>query len=790
MNKIRLVTASFFIGTAVFAQQANLQGSIVGENQIPLTGISIQLEGTKFITATDNEGQFYCINIPEGNYTLIATGIGYSAKSKSVILSSGKTTTVNFQLDTKANILQEVVVKGVQRIAITNTTSLTRTNTPAKDLPQSVQSINRTVINEQQLYRVDDAMKNVAGVNVASAYGSYNFRGFTTNSGSFLTNGMKGTLFPEGVSNSLANIESIEVMRGPSAILYGENALGGNINFVTKQPKKNQTINAAVTAGSFGLIRTQADVTGSLNKRKSLYYVAGFGAENGGRFTNDWKNRNLLLFASLKWELNAKTSWQLNANYNHDNSTSNYSPDLPFIQGNVFSTPYDFNVMASDARLLGNSFQIQSQLHHKLNGNWGLHLLAGFAKTDAKRTYYSVGDYVDQANDNKVERSKSVSRMQVPTTTLNAYTTGTFKTGSIRHIITAGFDYNKENGTYPEGFRIYAADSISVTNPDRTPFIPAPGPLAADFYYSSYERFLTETMGAYLQNQLAIGEKWKGVIGLRFNRYFNRYIADSVSYNNFETYEERPENTTAFIPRLGIVFQPVKNISLYADFNSGFIPQYANNRQSGGPFKPETSRQFEVGIKGEFIKGQLVPTLAFYHINKNNVLTPDLSDPNGILLKAVGQVRSKGFEATVTGNVTDNVSVIANYSYNETIITRSNDDTEIGQRFANNPANMMSLWSTYRFTKKSGGLKLGAGIRYTDKRFIRDIKTSVTNPVVLPEYTVVDALIQYNIKRFVFSANLNNVFNKRFIQGSYWSRSVFPGMPRNFLVTVAYSFKK
>lgn len=790
MKKKIFFIACQLMSCSIFAQQGSLQGYIIGENHVPLAGISIQLEGTKFISATDNEGQFYFTIVPAGNYTVVATGIGYAAKSKTVSISSGKVTSINFQLDTKANVLQEVVVKGMQRLAIANTSSLTRTNTAVKDLPQSVQSISRTTINEQQLYRVDDAMKNVAGVNVASAYGSYNFRGFTTNSVSFLTNGMKGNLFPEGVANSLANIESIEVLRGPSAILYGENALGGNVNFVTKQPRKNQHINASLGAGSFNLVRAQADITGSLNKKKSLYYIAGLAAENGGSFTKHWKNRSLLLFSSLKWEINPKTSWQLNANYNHDNSTSNYSPDLPFIQGNVFSTPFDFNFMASDARFLGNSFQLQSHLHHKLNSNWGLHLLAGFARTDAKRTYYSIGDYVDPANDNKVERSKSVSRMQVPTTTVNAYATGAFKTGTVGHIITAGLDYNKENGTYPEGFKIYAADSISVTNPDRSPFIPAPGPLGADYYYSSYEKFLTETMGVYLQNQFSIGEKWKAVLGLRFNHYFNRYKADSVSYNNFETYEEKPEITTAFIPRLGIVFQPNRNISLYADYNSGFVPQYSNNRQSGGPFKPETSHQFEVGVKGEFARGKLVPTLAFYHINKNNVLTPDLNDPNGLLLKTLGQVRSKGMEATLTGNVTDNWTVIANYSYNESEITKSNEADEIGQRFANNPANMASLWSTYQFNQKLSGIKVGAGIRYIGNRFIRDIKTSDTNPVVLPEYTVADLLVQYSYKQFSFSANLNNVFDKKFIQGSFWSRSVFPGTQRNFLLTATYSFKK
>jgi iron complex outermembrane recepter protein len=789
MRKLLLIT-SLFISTIALAQKNSIEGTIYDENQTPLPSITIQLDGTKLATATDSEGHFYINNVPEGDYILIASGIGYSARSKSISMTDGSKVTVDFKLTESTTVLQEVTILEKRRLAIGNTNAITRTNTPVHDLPQSIQSVSRVTINDQQLYRVDEALKNVAGVNLASAYGSYNFRGFTTNSGSFLTNGMKGTLFPEGVSNSLANVESIEVLRGPSAILYGENALGGTINFTTKQPKKTSFANASVSTGSFDLLRAQADITGSLNKTKSLYYVAGFGAENGGKITRDWKNQNLLLFAAVKWEAAEKTSVQFNANYNYDNSTSNYAIDLPFIRSDVFSTPADFNIHGSDASFKGSSYQLQTQIHHKLNNNWGLHLLAGYAKTDAKRTYYSIGDYVDPNNDFKVERSKSVSRMQVPTTTLNLYTTGAFNIGNIKNTLTVGGDYNKENGTYPEGFRIYAADSISVTNPNRAPFIPAPGPTAADFYYSSYEKFTTETMGAYLQNQFAIGGKWKGILGLRYNHYFNRYKADSVSYNNFETYEENPEVTTAVIPRFGLVYQPIKAVSIYADYNSGFVPQYSNNRQSGGPFEPETSHQFEVGVKGEFLNGRLVPTLAAYHINKNNVLTPDLNDPNGLLLKALGQVRSKGFESTLTGSLTTSWDIILNYSYNETLITKSNDETEVGQVFANNPKHIASVWATYSFTKILPRLKIGLGLRHTSERYIRDIKVDNVNPVILPSYTVADVMVQYGIDKFTLTGNLNNVFDENFIQGSYQSRSVFRGAPKTFLLTLAYRFNK
>ncbi|MBX2921906.1 MAG: TonB-dependent receptor [Chitinophagaceae bacterium] len=778
------------LSVAGLAQKATIEGNIYDENQVALQGITIQIESSRHITATDIDGHFFIASIQAGSYTLLATGVGYAAKSKTIIITGGEKVTLNLQLNTVLNTLEEVTVTAKKRLAITNTASLTRTNTAAKDLPQSIQSVSRSTLNEQQIYTVSDAMKDVAGVNVSSNYGSYNFRGFNTTAAGFLTNGIKGSMFPEGVSNSLANIESIEVLRGPAAILYGENAMGGNINFVTKQPKKSLTTNSAVSAGSFGLFRMQADVTGSINKNKSLYYVAGFGTENGGKVTKDWKNQNALIFTAVKWEANDKTSLQLNANYNYDNSTSNYEITLPFIKEDVFSSPTDFNFHGNDAKFKGNSFQLQGQLHHKINNNWGLHLLTGLSQSNADAIYYSIGDYTDPTNDNKVERIKTYSKTRITTPTLNAYTTGIFNIGIIKNSFTAGVDLHKENWIYPAGYRIYSADSISVTHPDHSPFIPEPGPLAADYLYSSYEIFQLKTMGAYIQDQFSIGEKWKGIIGLRYNHYGNFYRADSVNYEDFGTYEERPLKTTAFIPRFGIVFQPTKQVSLYADYNSGFQPQFSNNKLSGGPFKPETANQFEAGAKGEFLQGQLVPTVAFYHINKNNVLTPDLNDPTGNLMRPVGQVRSKGFEATLTGTVIKNWNVIANYAFNETRITKSNEPDEIGMIFSNAPKHITSIWTTYSFIKNGQGLKIGAGYRYTSSRFIRDVKTSDINRVVLPSYSVVDAMIQYDIKRISLYVNANNMLNKKYVQGSYSSRSVFIGTPRDFVATIAYRFVK
>jgi len=777
-----------FISTNLFAQNAaSISGTIIDENNQELEGITIQIESLKKITTTDISGQFIFSGLPAGNYTMLVTSVGFNNKKENIIVAANGNSKIVLQLNVKANTLQEVTVTAKQSYLAKNSSSITRNNVAVKDLPQSVQAVTRAVINEQQLYRLDDVLKNVAGVNLSSSYGSFNFRGFTTNASSFLTNGIKGAANPEGVSASLANIERVEVLRGPSSILYGENAPAGNINFVTKQPKKLTTVNASLSGGTFNLFRSQFDLTGSLNKNKSLYYVAGFGYESGGKFTRNFDNNSLSLFGSLRWDINAKTFWQFNGLYNRDRNSSNYSPDIPLKPTDLFFAPVNFTSLASDAAYKGNSFQLQSILQHKLNSNWNLNLLLAYSRTSADRKGYSHNSFINETTNN-VRRNKSISTMVVPEKAINAYVNGSFKIGKVKNNITTGIDFNFNNGEYPKGFQIYRADSINVLNPNYSPVIPPAGSFGT--YYSSYEKFTTNTFGAYLQDYVTISSKVKLLFGLRYNVYHNYYKADSVSYNNFETYEEKPLDTKVFIPRVGIVYQPNEAISFYGDFNNGFVPQYSNNRESGGPFKPEITNQFEVGTKIDVVKNKLNATVAFYHINKNNVLTPDLNDPNGILLTTIGQVRSKGAELTLTGNIVKGLNTIVNYAYNETKITKSNDPDEIGQLFSNSPRHIASIWTTYQFGSSIiKGFKIGAGYRHTSDRFITDRKVAATNIVVLPAYNIVDAMASYTLKQFTLGINANNVLDVRYAQGSYFSRSYFPGMPRNFLFTLSYALK-
>jgi len=769
----------FFLSFAcvAIAQGGAIKGSIQSINQSPLQGITITLQGTKWSTITDHDGVFYFQNIKPGDYFIEASGIGYSAKSQSITVVDASLVTVNFQLNEKANILQEVIVKSYQRMPKASTASVTRLNVPLKDLPQNIQVIDRITLDEQQLFTVDQAFKNVAGVNAANIYGAFYVRGFETYSTSFLTNGLKGSPYPEGVMPLLGNIERVEVIHGPAAILYGEGALGGNINMVTKQPKKTTSFNASVGRGGFDMTRIMTDVTGSINKKKSVYFLAGGAFQNGGRFTKNFKNRNVQLYGSLKWDAGARTSVQLNTNFLSDNSTSNWQPDVPVMDDiPLFSLPADFTYLANDARYQGNSYQLQLDVNHSISDQWKANLLFGWSEGRSHRKqYYLNWDY--NPTTTALARGYSMQKVYTPTGTINPYVSGSFKLAGMKHKIATGADLTFNRSNYPVGIKYYQADSFYIN-------APAYEPAKAPTYHpwsSRTEKFIYNTAAAYFQDLIEITSKLKVLVGIRFTNYHRSYYADD---DNLEPiYDEKPENTQAFTPRAGLVYQPIESTSFYVDYNRGFAPQYSNYRDVGGPFDPETSHQYEIGYKGDYFNHTLKTTVAAYRTTKENVLVyyTDPSLPRGYGYKPLQEVVSKGIEISVTGTVAKGFYVITNYSFNETKIAKSADPEQVGKGFYNAPSNNANGWLSYNFSDRMlKGLNLGFGLSYIGKRN--------TYFGFVPEYMIADAMLAYAYKRYRLQLNGNNLFNKHYAQaGGYVSYA--PGAPRNFMVTASYSLK-
>jgi iron complex outermembrane receptor protein len=448
----------------------------------------------------------------------------------------------------------------------------------------------------------------------------------------------------------------------------------------------------------------------------------------------------------------------------------------------IFAAPYTFNP-GKDSYYKGNNYQLQSIFEHRFSDYWKLGILIAYNESRADRGQFYASGYINPTN-NTVNRSYSWQQINSPQKTFNLYGVGKFETFGIKHNFSAGGDAVLSKNIYPNGILQYSATPISVFNPQYEEKYDTTG---MTLYTNSLrEKFGYNVLGAYIMNQVEILSNLKLLAGLRYSNYFRRYQAykqDGSIQNN-----ERPERTENFSPRLGLVYQPVTSVSVYANYNEGFSPQYGNYVESGGPFDPETTKEYEVGIKGEFFGGRLLPFISVYQSTKKNVLQSAPRPGFPYWRESIGEVRSRGIEMGIMGTVFSNLFINFNYNYNKTKITESLKPEDIGQLFANSPQNSANGWIKYSFNRSwIKGLFIGGGFQYVDSRYFSNKKAAVSVQE-MPAYTLIDALIGYRIKQYGLQLNGNNLFDKRYAQSGSFGAYV-PGTPRNLLVTFSYSFR-
>ncbi|MDR7132570.1 iron complex outermembrane receptor protein [Algoriphagus sp. 4150] len=783
--KFTLLFFLFLNGTGILAQvPRKVEGRIQATDQTPLVGMTVHLLPINKTTFTNEQGEFRFTDIAAGTYSLVVTGVGFEAKSVDLVVGNKSPGFLQLALDLSTESLKEVTVSA--SLITQPSKTLTRMDVPLLELPQNVQTISRTVISDQQLFQLDDVLKNVAGFSSPDYYGGVSTRGYTSGASGITTNGIKGTPYSEGQIALLGNIEAVEVIHGPNAIMFGPGGMGGNINLVTKQPKPLTTVNATLTGGSFGLFRPQMDVSGALNNAKSIYAVAGVAYQRGGSFTRDFDRENIQIYGSVKWELSPKTSWQINTNLIRDDVSNNYQPRVPIYNtlnpDSIFLAPYDLNP-GTDSRYKGNNIQVQSVMEHHFSTDWKLGFLAAYNESRSDREQYSASGYIN-VEDNTVDRSYAWQKINSPQTSLNLYGIGKAETLGMEHKFSMGTDVFLARNKYPDGMLMYSATPLDVFNPVYESRYDTTG--MTKYYDSRIEDFTYNTLGAYVMDQITLLEKLKLLAGLRYNNYFRRFYAENR--DGSVLYDERPSRTENFSPRLGLLYLPYKTVSVYLDYNEGFSPHYGNYPDRGGPFDPETSKQFELGVKGEFFEGSLFPFLNLYQSTKKNVLQTVPREGFPYWQEAIGEVRSTGAEIGVSGTVLTHWWINFNYSHNKTEITESQKPEEIGQEFANTPKNSANGWLKYTFAQGPvKGLFAGGGFQYVGMRYFANRKVG-TEVAENPAYTLFDTFIGYRYAGYGIQLNANNMLDKRYaLSGSYGAYT--PGMPRNLQVSLTYTLR-
>ncbi|MBW4510684.1 MAG: TonB-dependent receptor [Scytonematopsis contorta HA4267-MV1] len=669
----------------------------------------------------------------------------------------------------------ELVVTGQQdNYRVPDATVGTRTNTPLRDIPQSIQVVPRQVIEDQQVTRLNDILQNIPGVISNSSsreqFDTFFIRGFggSSNTGNLTRrNGLKDP-FSVYRATETANIERVEVLKGPASVLFGQGTPGGMVNIVTKRPLSQPFYQVEATAGNYDFYRGAIDLSGPLNQSGTLLYRLNAAAETSESFVDFFDRQRYFVAPVVSWQLSKNTRLTFNLEYTEISQQGDFG--LPAL-GTVLNNP---NGKIPLNRYIGEpsldrgeyqGFRVGYDFEHKFSENWQIR--------NAFQTGISLGKELNifplaLSSDNRtLERGYFDSRQgfNIYTYLIDTYVVGKFNTGDIKHELVFGFDLYREKTVTNDGI-FNSLDPLDLFEPNYGRASLAQAPVQFD----NVDR--RDSLGIYVQDQITLADNFKLLLGGRFD-LFNQTNEDFIA--NTETFQQ----DNAFSPRIGIVYQPVPAISLYASYARS-TQQVTGRSFANALFKPEKGTQYEIGIKAE-LSDRLSGTLALYDLTRSNVLTTDSVNPTFSI--QTGKQKSHGVELDVSGEILPGWNVIAGYAYTYARITEDNT-YEKGNLLNNIPKHSFNLWTTYEI--QSGnfkGLGFGLGLYY-----IGDRQGDLNNSFKLPSYLRTDAAIFYKQDRFRASLNIKNLFDVDYFRYSQDSLRVFPGDPLTVQGTISWQF--
>ncbi len=743
----------------------------VGNSLIADLPAVLAIPNAQTFTATAPTGDIATVSVTQIDATNIQVSVtGTTAlPTTAVTLKAG---TLTYSLNPAAPDPElEILVTGTRKneYRVPNTSVGTKTDTPLRDIPQAIQVVPKQVLQDQQVTRLDDALRNVAGVTQSFNFGPftfYNIRGFDATETNLLRNGQIDIL--SGQVTELSSVDRVEVLKGPASVLFGLGNPGGSINIVSKMPLSTPLANADVTIGSNNLYRGAIDFSGPLNDSKSVLYRLNLAYKNSGSFVDFLNGESLNISPVVSVALSDKTNLTVETEY--IKSRDSNASGIPVV-GSILPNPNgtvsrNLNLYEPSDRIEQNIIRLGTKVDHKFNENWSLNNSLLFV---SRNLFQRRTDIIGLEPDNRtVTRSFSESSSENKNYALTTNVTGKFTTGSVGHQLLVGIDLNRFDNNSPLR-PSFGAASIDIFNPV---YGGSPSTISNGNFGESGLRQQTNSLGIYVQDQLALKDNLKFLVGGRFDfvdRQYNDFVANTSSSGS----------DSAFSPRVGVVYQPTKAISLYSSYTSSFTPpggSYFFGVDSS--FKPERGTQYEVGVKAD-INDRLSATLALFDLTRSNVTTADPDNPAVSI--QVGEQKSKGLELSLAGKIAPGWNISTSYAYTDARITRDNT-LPVGNRLSNVPNHAASLWTSYEIS--SGNLQgwgAGLGLFYVGDRADFD------NSYTVPSYLRTDASIFYKRDQLKASLSFKNLFNTNYFESSLGSR-VYVGQPFTVQANVGLEF--
>ncbi|USP09636.1 TonB-dependent siderophore receptor [Aeromonas dhakensis] len=636
----------------------------------------------------------------------------------------------------------------------------TRTNTPAKLVPQAIDSVKASELTAFGQPTLSEALTGIPGVNASgdTRFDGVNIRGFSA-SNDFYLDGFRDDM---QYTRDLGNTERVEVLKGPAAVLYGRGSTGGIVNRVSKKPQKGLESSVSAQVGSFDSRRLAADLNGEAGEQVQVRL--NLAQEDKDSFRNGVTSKRTLLAPSVNWEINDKLNWLLQYERNEHDRT----PDrgIPGVNGRPADVPKEYVYSDTRRDFIDDVAQsTRSRLTWDINDQWQLRQQLGYTSLDSQFD----NTYVTSVKGDKVTRARWQQDLKANSLISNTEVEGQLQTGPVEHRLLVGFEQNWQERTPKLYQNATAIPAGNLYDPGSLPTYDGAMKLSSDANHK------VRGYGLYVQDQLSLGD-WHLLAGLRRDDF-------TVTSRRNDLNKEETVSVSSLSPRLGLVWNPIEEHAFYVSYSKTFTPVGGEligitPGDKNNNLDPQHTRLYEGGVKSDWLDGRLATTLSLYRLEMYNKRSKDPLDPTKVIL--TGLQRTEGIELSARAQLTDELYLRGGIAIQDAEQVKADADLQ-GKRPMNVSRQNGELFAGYQSGKQ--GWFGETGVTAVGDRFADNANTTT-----LPGYARFDARAGYRWQQWEAQLSVENLTDHDYFVSATSASQIMPGTPRQLHLSAAYRF--
>ena len=752
------------------APRVALAGKVSDPTGAPLVGASVALRCGNFRQDARTTGDgTYRVTAPAGSYLIEVNAPGFDMAMETAQLTKADQRDFTLQTGTFSSI---ITVNEPGGFFAGSSTSATKTDAPLIEIPQSVSVVTQDQLTSRNVQTVSEAIRYTGSVDVdtygtETRYDWINIRGFDQSTyGLYRDNSRWQSGNVSGQIDPYM-VQEVDIVKGPSSVLYGQNQPGGLVNLVTKRPPSRALREVVLNYGSFNRRQVGADFGGPLGADDSTlrYRLTGLYRRSDTQVEHVPDNR--WFFApALTWAPSSQTTWTVLADYQKDDT--GWSQFLPS-QGTFRPNP--------NGRVSRNTFTGEpgydffhrtqwsggSLFEHRLNETWTVRNTLRYSSIKYNGDTAFGGGLKDDLR--TLTRFGFGNSLDLGLFTMDTNASMRAKTGMVDHSVLFGADYSKSRSTIVSGFSFAPAIDI---------YHPVYGAAVPDLFTYYNTRQPSSLLGLYLQDHMKIGPRWVLTLAARHD-------STDITSDDRLSQKSIKQSPNKFTHREGLTYLSEIGLAPYLSYSTSFLP-VTGVTLSGRPLIPTEGKQAEGGVKFQPKGSNSFLTADVFQITQSNVSVPDPANPFNTVQQ--GEIRSRGYEFEAVGNLVSTLNFNAAYSHLDQTVTRTTDPASLGKRPPLAPDKLFSLGTEY--TVASGpltGFGLGAGIRSVGAR-----AGDSANTIEVPSYTLLDGSVRYLWRNAEFQLSGTNLANKTYVAVCTSVSYCNYGTARKIIATTRFHF--